>query len=228
MRASIEYVQRKFEEYNALMFGGHLPMIPIKLSDAKTFLGLCVSKVKKLSDGRKQHYDFEMRINTRIDLPENVVEDIIIHEMIHYFIGYNGLCDSSAHGTIFRSIMKTINANFNRNISISHRTTDEQKAQAVGLKPVWHVIAVVNFVNGDTGVKVLPRYESKVIDYYKKVLSVKEVESIDLYLHNNPYFNRYPTSSALKVHPIDYDLLEEQLLNSVQYTIKNNRLVKMN
>ena len=93
---------------------------------------------------------------------------------------------------------------------------------------MWHVIAVVNFVNGDTGVKVLPRYESKVIDYYKKVLSVKEVESIDLYLHNNPYFNRYPTSSALKVHPIDYDLLEEQLLNSVQYTIKNNRLVKMN
>ena len=118
MRASIEYVQRKFEEYNALMFGGHMPMIPIKLSDAKTFLGLCVSKVKRLSDGRKQHYDFEMRINTRIDLPENVVEDIIIHEMIHYFIGYNGLCDSSAHGTIFRSIMKTINANFNRNISI--------------------------------------------------------------------------------------------------------------
>lgn len=209
------------------MFGGRLPMIPIKLSDAKTFLGLCVSKVRKLKDGRKQYYDFEMRINTRIDLPEHVVEDTIIHEMIHYFIGYNGLCDNSAHGAIFKSLMNNINITFGRNISITHHTTEEQRTQAAGAKPVWHVIAVVHLINGSKGVKVLPRYESKVIDYYNYVLHANNVDEIDLYLHNNPFFNRYPTSSAYKIHPIDTELLEENLLNAEPLKVKNNRLIKV-
>lgn len=227
MRATVEYVERKFEEYNQLMFGGHLPMIPIKLSDAKTFLGLCVSKVRKLKDGCKQHYDFEMRINTRIDLPETVVEDTIIHEMIHYFIGYNGLYDTSAHGAIFKSIMNSINSNFRRNISITHKTTTEQRTQAAGTKPVWHIIAVVHMHNGTTGLKVLPRYETKILDYYNIVSRAKEVESIELYLHNNPFFNQYPTSSAYKIHPIDADVLQENLLNAERFQVIKGRLVKV-
>lgn len=37
MRPSVEYVERKFDEYNALIFGGKLPKLPFKISSARLF-----------------------------------------------------------------------------------------------------------------------------------------------------------------------------------------------
>lgn len=44
MEITIPYIKHKFEEFNQQMFAGKLPMLPIKLSDAKTFLGVCTYK----------------------------------------------------------------------------------------------------------------------------------------------------------------------------------------
>ena len=44
MKATIPYIEQKFEEFNQQMFAGQLPKLPIELSDAKTFLGVCAFK----------------------------------------------------------------------------------------------------------------------------------------------------------------------------------------
>ena len=82
---TIPYIQKKFDDFNRQYFGNLLPPIPVKLSNAKTFLGkVCFRKERKLFS-RKWHYsDFILSINTRIELPEEMVEDIILHEMVHY------------------------------------------------------------------------------------------------------------------------------------------------
>ena len=36
MKATIPYIEQKFEEFNRQMFGGKLPKIPVELSDGKT------------------------------------------------------------------------------------------------------------------------------------------------------------------------------------------------
>lgn len=203
MKATIPYVEKKFEEFNQLMFDGKLPKLPIELSDAKTFLGLCVYKKRRTILGRTECYDFKLRISTRIDLVEAEVEDIIIHEMIHYYIGYNNLKDSSAHGRVFRHIMNTINEKFGRHIKISHKLTKEEKEQLYDTKRRWRVVAYVTFNDGRTGVKVLPRIMPRIANYYNAVSRESSVESIELYMTNNPYFNRYPSSSAFRVHYID-------------------------
>lgn len=185
------------------MFDGKLPKLPIELSDAKTFLGLCVYKKRRTILGRTECYDFKLRISTRIDLVEAEVEDIIIHEMIHYYIGYNNLKDSSAHGRVFRHIMNTINEKFGRHIKISHKLTKEEKEQLYDTKRRWRVVAYVTFNDGRTGVKVLPRIMPRIANYYNAVSRESSVESIELYMTNNPYFNRYPSSSAFRVHYID-------------------------
>ena len=228
MKATIEYVERKFKEYNELMFGGRLPMIPVKLSDVKSYLGKCKYCIRVLADGRRECYNFEMLINTRIDLPENVVEDVIIHEMIHYFIQYNGLSDTSAHGAIFKSIMNSINSTFGRNICVTYKGMPNECFEAQGNNQLkWHVIAVMYFNDGNVGIKVLPRYESKIIDYYNKVITATNVNLVELYLHNNPFFNKYPTSTALKVYPIECDVLQDNLHNAEQYVVRNGRLHKV-
>ena len=211
MKATIPYVERKFEEFNQLMFAGELPKLPIELSDAKTFLGVCVYKRRRTIWGRTECYDFKLRINTRIDLAEEEVEDIIIHEMIHYYIGYKKLKDSSAHGRVFRQLMNEINERFDRHIKISHKLTKEEKEQLYGAKQRWRVVAYVTFKDGQTGIKVLPRIKPKIANYYNVVSKESRVESVELYMTNNSFFNRYPNSSALRVHYIDKTDAEKHL-----------------
>ena len=181
------------------------------LSDAKTFLGQCVYRTRRKPNGSVEKYDFKLRINTRLDLPEREVEDIIIHEMIHYYIGFHQLKDTSAHGQIFRQIMNEINTKLGRNLSISHKSTKEQREKLVDQKPHYHVIAVVTFHNGKTGIKVLPRILQRILYYYNNVLANREVKTVELYMSNNPYFNRFPNSSALKVHYLDIEIIRKNL-----------------
>lgn len=205
MIATIPYVEKKFEEFNQQMFAGKLPKIPIVLSDAKTFLGQCVWRKRVGDDGKDEYYDFKLRINTRIDLPEAEVEDTLIHEMIHYFIGLNKLEDTSSHGPMFIHLMNTINEKYGRNVTISFKGTKEQNEQMVDKKQHYHVVALVKFHNGKTGVKVLPRVLPSILKFFNEVSSAKGVESVKLYMSNNIFFNRFPNSSALKVHYIDDD-----------------------
>ena len=55
-----------------------------------------------------------------------LIEDTILHEMIHYHIAVNQLRDTSAHGRLFRREMKRINAEGNRHITISYRLSKDQ------------------------------------------------------------------------------------------------------
>lgn len=211
MKATIPYIEQKFDEFNQQMFEGRLPKLPIELSNAKTFLGKCAYKMRVFPDGKKENFNFRLRINTRIDLPEQVVEDTIIHEMIHYYIGVNQLEDSSSHGLLFRHIMNSINEKFGRHLSVSHKGTKVQSEQSIDTRPRWHVIAVVNFKDGGKGIKVLPRIAPKIVKYYNSFKSDKKVKDIELYMHDDPYFNRFPNSSALNCRIIDEEYFRPHL-----------------
>lgn len=136
MKPTLDYIQARFDEYNARFFDGTLPPLPIKLSNARTFLGkVTFVRRRKWLFGATTNENFVLRINTRIDLPEELVEDTILHEMIHYYIAVNQLRDTSAHGRLFRQHMKRINAEGNRHITISYKlTADQQKALLEGSK----------------------------------------------------------------------------------------------
>ncbi len=122
MVPTIPYIQSRFDEFNARFFAGALPPVPIKLSNARTFLGkLTFTKRRKWLFGEWTYSNFVLRINTRFDLPEQLIEDTILHEMIHYYIAVNQLRDTSTHGRLFRQEMKRINAEGNRHITISYR-----------------------------------------------------------------------------------------------------------
>lgn len=214
MTPTIEYIEKKFAEFNRQMFGGSLPIPEFKLSNAKTFLGRCECKTRRKLSGRIERYDFRIKISTRGDRPENVVDDTLIHEMIHYYIGYNQLVDTSAHGKLFRSIMDKINSRFGRNITVRYKDEDGQSGRMDDGPRRWHVVAVVRFNDGREGIKVLPRIVQRIVNYYNKVNSVSDVADIRLFMTNNPFFNRFPNSSALKVHFVSSEEIERNLLGA--------------
>lgn len=226
MKPTIPYLLERFEHFNTVVFGGRLPVPVVSLCDVTSFVGQYKSRLRSLPDGRHEHYDHQLRFSTAFNLDENELEDTIIHEMIHYFISYNELSDRTAHGPLFKALMNSINETHGRNITISHRTSSSRLNEAKEAKKKWHVIAILHFGDGQLGVKVLPRVIPRIIDYYKIISSAPNISKVDLYLHNDPFFNRFPTSTGRRCHAISPADARDHVAGAHTLTVSGNRLVQ--
>ncbi len=131
MIATLPFLQSRFESFNEVFFGGQLPPVPLKLGHATRSLGACTYKKRRKLFRGVEYYDFRIRISTRFDLPENELEDILLHEMIHYQILVNQWNDTSAHGRMFRARMKEINEKYGRGIAVSYRFRNGKLSRTV-------------------------------------------------------------------------------------------------
>lgn len=205
MIATLDFLVKRFDSFNHAYFGGALPPVPIKLGRAVRSLGSCTYKKRRRLFGKTEYYDFCLHISRRYDLPEEELEDILLHEMIHYEILVNQLQDTSAHGRLFRARMKQFNEQYGRHISVSHRYALPPVAAPKEMRP--QVVARVLMKNGWIGVKRLPASLQRINAYRRGLLRSGEVASVDFYLTDDPYFLRFPKSSALNIFfPADPDL----------------------
>lgn len=208
MIPTIPYIEAKFDEFNKLIFGGELPRIPIVLSKRKGQVASFSCRLYKIFFLKKKYIDPKFTFSTRYDYTERQLEDVIIHEMIHYYIRFKGLKDEGSHGPIYVKIMNEINQKFGRNITIKQ---DTKEVGLVDTKPKERIIAVLEKKDGTVGIKVLPKNETKIHAYCKRINSGKKFVSIILYMSTNPFFSKYPSSSALYIHPINRTELQIQL-----------------
>ena len=207
MKATIEYTERKFNEFNALMFNGELPALPIKLSNARSFLGQLSYKMRDKEDGTKECYDFVLRINTKYDLPEPEVEDTIIHEMIHYFIHCHQIKDTSQHGEVFQMMMKGINQKYGRHVSVRHFTTKEEQEQDDEKRQ--HIVCVSRFKTNLRGITVSTK--SRVFDLWEQMKSFPDVVEQHWYISTDPFFNKFPRAVTPKIYRVPIDEIEQHL-----------------
>ena len=211
MRATIEYIQAKFDYYNTLCFKGSLPAVPLLTSNARTFLGILRYKRERVPLKGWHYSDFELVISTRLDLPEEVVIDTILHEMIHYYILSNQIQDTSAHGKVFREMMQTINQLYDRHITISHRlSTSESESDQHSRQ---HLVAVVLLKDGRTGVCVAAH--TRLFYLWEKLPKMSQVAQVRWYVTRNPFFNRYRRSQTAKIYLIDNETLQTNLIEAL-------------
>ena len=196
MRISIAFAEKKFDEFNRLIFGGRLPRVAIELCAVKSFFGDCVCRKRRVALGLVECYDYRLRFNIRADLPERDLEDVIIHEMIHYYIGVNNLRDTSAHGPLFRSLMNKINERFGRHVTVSRKIAEADKEQFLQAKREWRIVVLLSFENGKTGVKVLPRVLQSILNYYNMGHKNAKIREMKFFMSDDVYFGKFPKSSA--------------------------------
>lgn len=201
-----------------MCFGGELPPLPVRMTIAKTFLGALRFKKKRDLLGRMVYYDFELVISVKYDLPEREVEDTIIHEMIHFYIYYKKLKDTSAHGAIFRRLMDGINSRYGRHISISHRNNASQTATDVQRK--MRIVCVTEFPDGVRGVTVCAR--SRVFQLNRDIPRYYKTRSTAWYVSDNPFFGKYPNSISPKIYKITDGELEAALVGAVPMVFDGN------
>lgn len=237
MVATSEFVKEKFDCFNDLCFGGSLPAIPVVLVKARTFLGKVEYVYNRGFFGRITGCcDFRMKISVSFDLDEAVLEDVILHEMIHYYIALNRITDSSAHGHVFREMMDSINEKYGRNITVRHRADQTlrpvQGLQATGpgegpvavpaagsvCGPVaepaeaparLNYLCVSTFRDGKIGVTVC---SASKIQYLKRVLPrYFSLEKMEWYTSRDPFFNRFPHARTPKIYKITRAELDAHL-----------------
>lgn len=214
MIPTIEYVQQKFREFNVTMFDGRLPEPPVSITNAKTYLGVCAYRKHRKWNGRLEYSDFKIRISRRFDLPQDEIDDTIIHEMIHYYIGLFSPADMPGHSVLFRRMMADINTRYGRHISVSHRLSTEQQEQAIDNRPKRHIVAKVVLKDGRTGIKVIPCMERHIRRYRRGMMASGKVSSIEFFQTTDPFFNRFPSSSAFTVYFPDPDAIPAHLPNN--------------
>ena len=108
MQIDTEWIAVNFDRFNKENFGGRLTPPKFSVNNARTRLGSMAFKWKR-SLFKRETYDYVIRLSNYYDIPEVEFQNVLLHEMIHYYIAVNHFKDDSVHGTMFRSIAQRIN-----------------------------------------------------------------------------------------------------------------------
>ncbi len=206
-----QYLTETFARLNKQLFAGRLPLVSLRITTAKTFLGNCRSTVTHTSDGQQRHNEFILQVSRNFDLAPLEIDNVVAHEMIHLFIMLHELPDTGPHGEIFRAMMNGFNRRYGLHIEIRSDVPPEKKLEP---KPRYRVVARIKLADGKTGIKVLPRVARTIRAYKAGLMHSSQIKSIEFFLSCNPLFARYPSSGALRVYHIDPAILNQALVDA--------------
>lgn len=197
MKANLTFLKDRFERFNTMIFGGTLPVPLFHISSARSFVGQF--KVERRFAGLRLQETPHLTLSDRYDMPENELEDIVIHEMIHYHIHRKRLRDSSSHGPVFRSLMNDINARFGRRISVRHRCSKEQYDSDTA--KTHSIICLCTMTDGRR--LVCRASQSKIFELHRAFQEWDKVLKDEWYWVYGSYFNRYRRVLSPRLFEID-------------------------
>lgn len=221
MRATEEFVRERFRQFNQVIFDGKLPPLTIRIGMAKTMLGSVSCKIMRHPFGQSAARDFKMTISALRDLPERELEDVILHEMIHYYIMCNGLKDTSPHGKLFRQMMAAINKGYGRKISISHKSVKGESTVDQRIRN--HYFCLAEFNDGRIGICMVAR--SRMFEMWKSIPLLFDLKNIGWYWSCEQCLNKYPTCRKPKFYILP-DGESDAILRNSKRLANYGRIIK--
>ncbi len=219
MEINKENLINLFRDCNVKYFDGELPEPDICVSHSRTRLGYftCrfsrhglsgIQALKVLSGqihipGKVR--DQRIGITDYYLMTDDQVEDVMVHEMIHYSIAYTGLKDSAPHGVVFRGMMDAFNRKFGRHISVITQTKNWQPRAAQ--RPSSYLVLGLRMKDGTFFLSsVNPSYAA---DLERRVSSLRNVDAHWWVRTTDDYFRSFPRVRSLRGR-----LVSEAVFNS--------------
>lgn len=198
MRATLQFLETCFDRFNKDIFLNTLPRPMMHISSARSFMGqFKTERHGGLLRGSKEMY--HLTLSNRYDLKESVLEDVVIHEMIHFFIHYKKLKDSSSHGPQFRKLMNEINRGHGRKITVSHRCTKEE-LESDSAK-AHSIVCLCTMTDGRR--LVCRVSQSKVFEIHRAFKEWDKVAREEWFWVYGSYFNRYRRVLTPRLFSVD-------------------------
>ena len=189
-----------FKRFDHDYFGGKLPVPELGLTRAKTRLGQLSFK-HATRWGRTKLYDFKLSMSTYYDMTDRQAKSVLLHEMIHYIIGYTGLKDTSAHGVVFKGLMDKLNSQYGWDIRVSTSTKGWKVSETVKSRkemkgPQIYLMLAIEMNDGRHYLsRVNPSFARRIENQLK---TVREVVSHHWYTTMENYFEDYPQVRSLR------------------------------
>ena len=216
MIVTIDWMEEWFKRFDQEYFGGKLPLPELALTRAKTRLGQLAFK-RASRWGRTKLYDFKLSMSTYYDMTEQQAKSVLLHEMIHYIIGYTGLKDTSPHGVVFRGMMDNLNRKYGWDIrvmtstkgwKVSERVAEKKKAKG----PQTYLMLAIELKDGKFYLsRVNPGFARRIEN---QLPMVRELRSHRWYTTQESYFEDYPQVRSLRGRRItkgDFEKLQNVL-----------------
>lgn len=216
MIVTIDWMEEWFKRFDQEYFGGKLPLPELALTRAKTRLGQLAFK-RASRWGRTKLYDFKLSMSTYYDMTEQQAKSVLLHEMIHYIIGYTGLKDTSPHGVVFRGMMDNLNRKYGWDIRVMTSTkgwkVSEQVAEKKKAKgPQTYLMLAIELKDGKFYLsRVNPGFARRI---EKQLPMVRELRSHRWYTTQESYFEDYLQVRSLRGRRItkgDFEKLQNVL-----------------
>ena len=217
MIVTIDWMEEWYKRFDQEYFGGKLPLPVLSLTRAKTRLGQLAFK-RASRWGRTKLYDFKLSMSTYYDMTEQQAKSVLLHEMIHYIIGYTGLKDTAPHGVVFRGMMDNLNRKYGWDIrvmtstkgwKVSERVAEKKKAKG----PQTYLMLAIELKDGKFYLsRVNPGFARRI---EKQLPMVRELRSHRWYTTQESYFEDYPQVRSLRGRRItknDFEKLQNVLV----------------
>ena len=207
MKATWSHIDGLFRKFNLEIFDGVLPPITLKIGNGARMLGCFVHPRRGMPVRMRGKGECHIRISGRFDMDERVLEDTLIHEMIHYLIWIRGIDGESPHGASFHREMERINTTYSRNISVTGHVTAQSREADRTLRNNY--ICLTEWEDGRRMITVCARTRIFEIDRVWK--NHGPVRSVEWFWSRDLWFNRFPMSRTPKAYLITEQEIAEHI-----------------
>ena len=209
MQIDTEWIAVNFDRFNKENFGGRLTPPKFSVNNARTRLGSMAFKWKR-SLFKRETYDYVIRLSNYYDSPEVEFQNVLLHEMIHYYIAVNHFKDDSVHGTMFRSIAQRINKQ-GWNIVVRTDTRKWPVAERNRKKVITRkrIVLAASTTDGKYFLSVIgPGSVRKVKLQIARTPQIRETRWFE---SSDDYFQQFPQCRTLRGRIVTKELWEEKV-----------------
>lgn len=216
MQITTDWIAAQFGQFNQDYFGGKLVPPKFSVNNARTRLGSFSFKYQRSrllglpSLGEGQRVGFHIRLSNYYDVPEVEFQNVLLHEMIHYYIAVNRFKDDSTHGTMFRSIARRINKQ-GWHIVVRTDTRNWPVAERNRKKSVdrKRIVLAANTTDGKYFLSVIgPGSVRKVKLQIARTPQIREARWFET---SDSYFQHFPQCRTLRGRIVKKDFWEEKV-----------------
>ena len=194
MKLTVEYLKTRFAVFNTCYFGGKLPEPAFKIMNSRTRLGMFTCrKERKGFFLTRRVVENTIKISSFYDATARDYDNILLHEMIHYYISHSGRRDNSMHGRLFMAEMERLN-NCGWQITVSVDTRKWTIAER-NIASSYRVIALTTTAGQHCLSVVNPAYISR-IDRMAK--SSPRIAGYGWYDSTDAFFASFPRVRSLR------------------------------
>lgn len=176
MKATVKLIEELFDEWNEKAFDNSLARPRFRISASKRTLG---TYQWKTTCGNT------ISISGLFDFSIEAIRDVLIHEMIHYYVRVNYPRRDWNHGWRFQSIMNRINRDYGTKIQVKGVGQDYEY---ISKRKERYVFAVESPVHGNGFAVVSPTHRWTFMNEMK---NWKDIEKIKLFVTDDPYFDQF-------------------------------------